>query len=633
MELDLLPLPIFHLRSKSKDLETKILGGQIKKEAKHTNSIFSFCQNFLDLEPRSIDYEESAANFMIRTYLENSLGLTKSDINKAIEQLRQTPVTMLNKLIFLPDQIHNIISDNKLLHKEKKLPEQQTENEESTGEMNNKSSKSSQREIQKRSTTGERSNIITPKSNTKKDQETKKSRISANTPKVNTPSKGSSHPSKQKSDEAMEKPKERKIKKNKKEKIKKKKKKDVITNSPKKTIENEPMRPICLDQTQTHGDSENSGVMIKQLSQNLEYNGDDFGEMISKLSKKSADSNFHEPLTKEKDILPTQAIAAAVSSRSTTTSSNMVSAPLNSSHYLPELNQLTPSSTKTSSSSPTENHGSDFFIDRTGEQELSNGAEELEDLTKQSNRNQSKSVTFVAEADTKVQSVTEVVDLTSQSDDAINLKSCTNQAGNTFTFNKSANSITIHNPQGESKDITQGDKCKLADGKSVWVAGVNKDGRVNFIQENGSLHQGYFHEIITNQTITNQESNTFTFETGTYKLHCSQPQSKYDEDMALATAQSITSYSNLTSRNNQLKDDDIKSETEESETTTLVPDETPSLSSIDSDEIIKTTYGRTPLVTTPLKAGTYIPAFEHSLHQNLLPMQLPFPTTFPQSSL
>ena len=47
--------------------------------------------------------------------------------------------------------------------------------------------------------------------------------------------------------------------------------------------------------------------------------------------------------------------------------------------------------------------------------------------------------------------------------------------------------------------------------------------------------------------------------------------------MALAIAQSITSYSNLTSRNNQLKDDDIKSETEESETTTLVPEEIPSL--------------------------------------------------------
>ena len=45
VKLDLLPLPIFHLRSKSKDLETKILGGQIKKEAKHTNSIFSFCKN------------------------------------------------------------------------------------------------------------------------------------------------------------------------------------------------------------------------------------------------------------------------------------------------------------------------------------------------------------------------------------------------------------------------------------------------------------------------------------------------------------------------------------------------------------------------------------------------------------
>ena len=310
-----------------------------------------------------------------------------------------------------------------------------------------------------------------------------------------------------------------KLRKAKKKKTKKKMKKDAIINSPKKTIENEPMKPICLDQTQTHGDSENSGVMIKQLSQNLEYNGDDFGEMISKLSKKSVDSNFHEPPTKETDILPTQAIAAAVSSRSTTTSSNMVLVPLNSSHYLSELNQLTPSSTKTSSSSSTENHGSDFFIDRAGEQELSNGAGELEDQTKQSKRNQSKSVTFAAEADTKVQPVTEVVDLMSQSDDAINLKSNTNQAGNTFTFNKSANSITIHNPQGESKDITQGDKCKLADGKSAWVVGVNKDGRVNFRQEDGSIHYGHFDEITINQTTTNQECNTYTFETGTYKLH------------------------------------------------------------------------------------------------------------------
>ena len=78
---------------------------------------------------------------MIRTYLKESLGLTEPDINTAMEQLSQTPVTTLNKLIFLPDQIQNIISDNKLLHKEKKLPEQQTENGENAEEMNNKSSK------------------------------------------------------------------------------------------------------------------------------------------------------------------------------------------------------------------------------------------------------------------------------------------------------------------------------------------------------------------------------------------------------------------------------------------------------------------------------------------------------------
>lgn len=62
--------------------------------------------------------------------------------------------------------------------------------------MDVKSGKNSQKEIQKRSIAGGKSNIITPKGKNKKDQEVKKKRISTETPKLDTPNKASSDPSK-----------------------------------------------------------------------------------------------------------------------------------------------------------------------------------------------------------------------------------------------------------------------------------------------------------------------------------------------------------------------------------------------------------------------------------------------------
>ena len=107
--------------------------------------------------------------------------------------------------------------------------------------------------------------------------------------------------------------------------------------------------------------------------------------------------------------------------------------------------------------------------------------------------------------------------------------------------------------------------------------------------------------------------------------------------MSLVIAQSITSAeSNITSSTNlenQLKDDESKSEIDESESTTIVPEGTHSLSSIDSDEVIKTTFDRTTLVTAPHNTGAFLPAFEQSLHRNLLPLKTPFPTKFSPSSL
>lgn len=96
------------------------------------------------------------------------------------------------------------------------------------------------------------------------------------------------------------------------------------------------MKPIIPDQTQAHGDSNNRGKTIKQLSKTAEDDGDNFGETISKMSKKSKYPKFQGSPTRRNDILPTQALAAAALSRSKTTCSNIVSASLNLSHDLPE---------------------------------------------------------------------------------------------------------------------------------------------------------------------------------------------------------------------------------------------------------------------------------------------------------
>lgn len=104
----------------------KILAGLTRKEGKPIDRIFSFCHFSLKFDSIQVTgYDESSAIYLIRTYLKNSLDLTAAEINKTLELLKYTPAKMLNKFLFLPDQIKNIISDNKLLdEKEEKLSEQ-----------------------------------------------------------------------------------------------------------------------------------------------------------------------------------------------------------------------------------------------------------------------------------------------------------------------------------------------------------------------------------------------------------------------------------------------------------------------------------------------------------------------------
>ena len=118
----MLPLPIFDLQRKSKDLEVKkIPAGLTRREGKPIETVFLFCQTFPKIDPiQATDYNTSTALFMIRTYLENSLEITTAVIEKALDLLRNTQEKMLNTFLFFPNQIKNFISDNKLTDKRRR---------------------------------------------------------------------------------------------------------------------------------------------------------------------------------------------------------------------------------------------------------------------------------------------------------------------------------------------------------------------------------------------------------------------------------------------------------------------------------------------------------------------------------
>ena len=209
-----------------------------------------------------------------------------------------------------------------------------------------------------------------------------------------------------------------------------------------------------------------------------------------------------------------------------------------------------------------------------------------------------------------------------------------------YVYYEEDSSIKIYTPKGVSVYIHRGDKCQLNDSKEATVGNIHSNGMIDFQLDN-NLH---------------------------CKFHCSQIQLKcddIDDDMATAITQSIASAeSDTISRTDRLlhsqetyaghhtdlytsvqqtepgkkivnhpKDNERNSELDGSKSATIIPEETQSLSSIDSDEVNKTTFDRMPLVIASHKAEAFLPSTEHSFHQNLLPLKTSPTNTFPPSFL